>query len=167
MTMQLTAVAQRTDTTQAARYVASRVLGDLLSIHEKFGVSTVADLHDLAHDLEVGLAHDCLSELRLYLTAVGAVQPSRVYVYKRVAAGSFAPSAHSGRIERSRELVGGSLEYEVSLRDRETWERLKQTGQLRKYWRPCNGRSTSGMTAKADGGYASGDLSLQRTVFTR
>lgn len=166
--MQRTMVMQRTETTEAAaQFVGRRVFGDLRSIHEKFGMSTLVELKNLAHDLEVGLAHDCLSELRLYLTAVGAEQPSRVYVYERVAAGSFAPSAHSGRIERSRELVGGRLEYEVSLRDRETWERLKRTGQLRKYWRPCNGRSTSGMTAKADGGYASGELGLARTMYTR
>lgn len=165
--MQLTAVAQRTDTAQDARHVSTRVLGDLLSIHEKFGVSTAAELRDLAHDLEVGLAHDCLAELRLYLTAVGDHEPSRVYVYRRVGVGSFAPSPHSGRIERSSDLVGGRLEYEISLRDRKTWEDLKLAGQLRISWRPCNGRSTSGMTAKADGGYSSGELGLSRTMYTR
>lgn len=165
--MQRTMVVQRTDTAQDARYVTSRFLGDLLSIHEKFGMSTVAKLQDLAHDIELGLTHDCLSELRLYLTAVGADEPSRVYVYERVAAGSFAPSAHSGRIERSRALTGGSLEVEISLRNKEIWARLEQTGQLRRSWQPCNGRSTTGMTAKANGGYASGELSLARTMYTR
>ena len=165
--MQRTMVAQRTDTAQAVRYVTSRILGDLLSIHEKFGMSTVAELQDLAHDLELGLTHDCLSELRLYLAAAGADEPSRVYVYERVAAGSFAPSAHSGRIERSRELLDGRLEYQVSLRDRETWEHLKHTDQLRIRWLPCKRRSTSGMTERADGGYASGELSLARTMYTR
>lgn len=166
--MQRTMLAQRTETTEAAaQFVGRRVFGDLRSIHEKFGMSTLAELTNLAHDLEVGLAHDCLSELRLILFPRGAYRPSRIYVYKRVAIGSFAPSDHSGRIERSKELVGGNLGYEVFVRDMGTWEYLKQTGQLWISWQPCGGESTSGMAAKADGGYASGELGLARTMYTR
>lgn len=167
--MQRTAALQRADTTQAVCYVNRRVLGDLSSIHEKFGMSTVSELNDLAHDLEVGLACDCLSELRLFLYRPGAYQPSRVYIYRRTAIGSFSPSNHSGRIQRSAELAGGRLEYEVRLRDEnaDAWDSLREEGRLRIPWQPCNGRSLSGMTAKADGGYASGELGLSRTMYTR
>lgn len=165
--MQRTTAFQRTDTTQAAGYVSRRVLGDLSSIHEKFGMSTGSELNDLAHDLEVGLARDCLSELRLFLYQPSASQPSRAYTYRRTAVGSFSPSNHSGRIQRSTELVGGWLEYEVTLRDENTWDSLRSEGQLRLNWQPCNRRSLSGMTAKADGGYVSGELGLSRTMYTR
>ena len=164
--MQRTMTVQRTDTTQAARYVSSRVLGDLLSIHEKFGMSTERELRALAHDLEIGLAHDCLSNLRLFLYSLWSSQPIRVYIYERVAIGSFASSPHSGRIARSAELVGGRIEYEVGLRDRLKWEELKRYDLLVLSWNPCRGRSTAGMTAAADGGYASGELGFSRTMYT-
>ena len=163
----LTRTASGTDTTQAVRYLGNRVLGDLLSIHEKFSMGEEWELRALAHDVEVGLAHDCLSELRLFLYAVGSQDPTRVYVYERVAAGVFSASTHSGRIARSRELMGGRIEYEVGLRSRLTWDELKAEGQLRLSWSPCVGRSVAGMSATADGGYASGGLGLSRTVYTR
>ena len=165
--MSATRTISRTDTTQAARYVGARVWGDLQSIHEKFSMGLLENLADLAHDIQVGLAHDCLDELRLFLYPPGVLQPGRVYKYERVAAGTFAPSSHSGRIERSHELIGGRLEYEVTPGDREMWERLKRSGQLRISWRRCTGRSIVGMTERADGGYAKGDLGLSRTVYTR
>ena len=165
--MQRTATVQRTDTTQAARYVSSRVLGDLLSIHEKFHMDTERRMKALAHDMEVGLIYDCLSELRLFLYSQWSTQPIRVYIYERVARGSFAPSPHSGRIARSSELIGGRIEYEVGLRDRSMWEALKSRHQLRLPWSSCSGRSTVGMSAAADGGYASGELGFSRTMYTR
>ena len=164
--MQRTTARQMTDTALAARYVAHRVLGDLLSIHEKFRMNTETEMRNLAHDIESGLAYDCLNSLSLFLYPFGGYQPHRVYVYRRVAAGSFAPSPHSGRIDRSSLLVGGRLEYEVSLRNRETWHRLQQAGQLRIPWRSCYGRSTAGMSEQNDGGYTSGDLALSRTCLT-
>lgn len=162
-----TRTASQTDTTQAARYVSARVWGDLRSIHEKFCMGTLNELADLAHDVQVGLAHDCVAELRLFLYQPGASQPSRGYIYERVVAGSFAPSSHSGRIGRSRDLVGGRIDYEVKLRSRATWERLKSQGLLRIPWRPCTGQSTSGMTARADGGYAKGEVAFSRTALVR
>lgn len=165
--MQRTIVVQRTDTTEAARYVSDRVLGDLLSIHEKFGMSTEGEMKALAHDVELGLAHDCLSALRLFLYSPSGGQPARVYIYERVAVGSFAASPHSGRIARSWELVGGKIEYEVSLQDRSVWEKLKASNQLHLPWNYCRGRSISGMTATANGGYTSGDLGFSRTIYTR
>lgn len=164
--MQRTMTVQRTDTTQAARYVSSRVLGDLLSIHEKFGMGTEWEMRALAHDLEIGLAHDCLSNLRLFLYSLWSSQPIRVYIYERVASGTFASSPHSGRIVRSSELVGGRIEYEVGLLDRLKWEDLKRYDLLHLSWNPCRGRSTAGMTAAADGGYASGELGFSRTMYT-
>ena len=162
-----TRTASRTDTTQAARYVSDRVLGDLRSIHENFDIGTLGEMNDLAHDVRVGLTHDCLAELRLFLYAPSALQHTRSYVYKRVAVGSFGPSSHSGRIERSPQLVGGSIKYEVTPRDQKTWNWLKDDGRLRISWRSCIGRSLSGMRARADGGYAKSDLGLSRTVYTR
>ena len=159
--------AQRTDTTQAARYVSRRVLGDLLSINEKFEMGTETTMRKLAHDVEVGLAYDCLSELRLFLYSLWSNQPIRVYIYERVASGSFAPSPHSGRVARSSELIGGRIEYEVGLRNRPKWEYLKRNHQLRLSWSPCTGQSTAGMIATADGGYASGELGFSRTMYTR
>lgn len=165
--MQGTMTAQRTGTALAARYVSSRVLGDLLSIHEKFHIGTKKEMRDLVHDLELGLVHDCLSSLRLCLYTSLGHSPTRVYVYERVAIGSFAPSSHSGRITYSPELFRGKIEYEISLRDRSKWEALKLGGQLQLIWSPCNRQSIAGMTATADGGYASGDLGLSRTMYMR
>ena len=165
--MQRTMTVQRTDTTQAARYVSRRVLGDLLSIHEKFDMNSESEMRKLVHDVELGLVHDCLSHLRLFLYPPRSSQPIRVYIYERVASGSFAPSPHSGRIARSSELIGGRIRYEVGLRDRPTWEYLKHHRQLHLSWSPCKGQSTAGMTAVADGGYASGELGFSRTMYTR
>ena len=152
----------QTDTTQAARYVGARILGDLLSIHEKFGMGNRRELEDLAHDVQVGLA-----KLRLLLHPRWDSQPGRVYEYERADAGSFAPSSHSGRIERSRELEGGALDYQVTLRDSGRWWRLKATGELRIPWVRGVSRSLAGMIAKADGGYARAHLGVSRTVYTR
>lgn len=165
--MLTTRTISQTDTTQAARYVSDRVLGDLLSIHEKFDMGTLSEMKRLAHDVRVGLAHDCLAELRLFLYPPSALQHSRAYIYERVGVGSFGPSPHSGRIERSSQLIGGRIEFEVTPHDRETWDRLKDDGKLRISWRPCIGRSMDGMTAKADGGYAKSDLAFSRTAYTR
>lgn len=163
--MQLTRTAQKTDTTEAARFVANRVLGDLLSIHEKFLMSTEREMRNLAHDIEVGLANDCLEALSLFLYPKGCQDPHTAYLYRRVAPGSFSSSAHSGRIVRCSMLVGGGLQFEVSLRNRATWDQLKPN--LKISWRPCVGRSTAGMSANADGGYASGELGFARTHLRR
>ena len=164
--MQRTMTMPRTDTTQAARYVANRVLGDLLAIREKFGVSTDRELRDLAHDLEIGLRHDCLNKLSLFLFPRGWDNPHTAYIYDRVAPGSFRASPHSGRIARCSILVGGSLSYEVNLRDADTWDRLKAR-DLRITWSPCVGQSTHGMCAKSNGGYTSGDLGFSRAYLRR
>lgn len=164
--MQLTTTMPRTDVTQAARYLGNRVLGDLLAIREKFGVSTERELRDLAHDVEIGLRHDCLNSLSLFLFPKGWVIPHTAYVYHRVAPGTFRASSRSGRIARCSMLVGGSLSYEVSLRDKDTWYILNARS-LRIAWSPCVGQSTDGMFAKSDGGYASGDLGFSRTCLRR
>ena len=163
--MQSTLTRQKTDTL-AARRVAHRVLGDLLSIHEKFRMNTEAGMRNLAHDIEIGLAYDCLNSLSLFLYPSGGHLPHRVYVYRRVAAGSFSASPHSGRIGRDSLLVGGPFEYEVTLRDRETWNWLKQSALLRIPWTACHGRPTAGMSAHNDGGYTSGELAFSRTCLT-
>ena len=64
-------------------------------------------------------------------------------------------------------LIGGRLEYIVTLRDRPTWNRLKQEGKLRITWSPGSGPTTTGMTLRNDGGYASGTIGLGRTCLTR
>lgn len=163
--MQRTRTIQQTETTtHAARYISTRILGDLLSIHEKFNISTKEELIDLAHDVQIGLAHDCLSDLRLFLYPPGIYEPSRIYVYRRVDVGSFAPSNHSGRIQRSGELDGGRINYEVTLRDVTAWNNLRD--RLRISWCPCNGRSIYGTVATTDGGYVSGGLGVSRTMYT-
>ena len=163
----LTRTISQTDTTQAARYVGTRVLGDLLSIHEKFGMGNWRELEDLVHDVQVGLEYDCLAELWLFLYPPWASQPGRVYEYKRTEPGHFAASRHSGRIERSRDLEGGRIGYQVVLHNRDMWERLKATGRLRLHWVQSTGLSVAGMTARADGGYARAHLGLSRTVYNR
>lgn len=165
--MQHTATAQRTDTAAAAHRVARRVHGDLLAIHERFDMETESNLANLAHDVQVGLEHDCISQLKLFLYQKGATAPTRAYVYDRAAPGSFAPSSHSGNIERNTSLVGGELKYEIFLRDREIWEKLKKDGKLRISWSPCEGRSTAGMKSRIDGGYTSGEIGLSRACFSR
>ena len=165
--MQRTATQQRTDTTEAVRYIRNRVLGDLIAIHDKFGMATEQLMYSLSHDVGVGLLYDCIESLRLFLYRSGWYEPHRAYVYHRVAPGSFDSSPHSGRIARDRDLVGGRLEFEVYLRYPELWESLKQKGLLCISWGPCSGRSTQSMTARADGGYASGDIGFSRTCFSR
>ena len=160
--MQRTRTMSETDTTQAARFVSNRITGDLLSIHEKFGMKTERELRQLAHDIEIGLRHDCLESLSLFLYPPGwSSTVHTAYIYRRAAPGSFAPSPHSGRIERCSRLVGGSMRYEVRLRCRDTWAALKP--QLLISWAPCVGQTTHGMSATADGGYASGQLGMSRT----
>ena len=162
--MQRTMTAARTDAA-AARFVSSRVLGDLLSIREKFSMSSDREVRDLAHDIELGLAWDCLNALNLFLYPPGWRLPHTAYIYRRVAPGSFEVSPHSGRIARCTILVGGTLKFEVSLRHRDVWETLKP--QLRISWSPCTAQSTANMSAKADGGYASGELGFARTHLRR
>ena len=159
--MQRTRTMAQTDTTQAARYVSNRIRGDLLSIHEKFGMNTVSELGRLAHDIEVGLRHDCLDSLSLFLYPPGWHTPHTAYIYSRAAPGSFELSPHSGRIARCSILVGGFLRYEVRLRCSATWEALKP--QLLIPWAPCVRQTTHGMSATADGGYASGQIGMSRT----
>lgn len=165
--MQRTATRQRTDTTEAVRYVQNRVLGDLLAINEKFELRSEQDMRDLAHDVGLGLFYDCLESLRLFLYRSRWYEPHRAYVYYRSAPGSFDSSPHSGRIAWDGDLVGGRLEFEVYPRNQALWESLKQKGLLCINWGPCSGRSTQGMTARADGGYASGDIGFSRTCFAR
>lgn len=165
--MQRTILQQKTDTNLAARRVARRVLGDLLAIHEKFDMDTESNVRNLAHDLELGLAHDCIESLKLFLYRKGATAPRRAYQYERVAAGSFSASAHSGRIVLDTLLVGGRLEFEVRLRDRKKWESLKADGNPLIRWGPCDGRSMSGMSSSSNGGYTSGSIGFARTCFTQ
>ena len=164
--MQRTLNRQRTETTEAVRFVESRVLGDLLAIHEKFRMGAEDSMRSLAHDVGVGLRHDCLECLRLFLFPRFGYEPHRAYVYHRAAPGSFDHSPHSGRIARDGSLVDGRFEFEVWLRDRLSWEQLKREGRLRIPWGPCVGRSTRGMCVRPDGGYASGDVALSRTYLT-
>ena len=159
--MQQTRVMQTTDTTQAARYVTNRVRGDLRSIHEKFGMSSLSEIGNLADDIELGLCRDCLNGLSLFLYPHGWSTPHTAYKYERVAPGSFEHSAHSGRIVRCNLLVNGHLGFEVTLRDRQTWARLRPWLKIK--WVSCTGTSTAGMAGVADGGYASGDLGFSRT----
>ena len=164
--MQRTMVAQRTDTAQDVRYVSNRVLGDLLSIHEKFGMATESSMRALAHDVQVALTYDCISALRLLLYPPGWTVALRVYDYQRVAPGSFEASPHSGRIERCALLVGGSITFEVSVKDTEIWDRLSSNQEFALNWRSTQGTSLSGLRATANGGYGAGDVALARTVYT-
>lgn len=163
--MQQTRVMQTTDTAQAARYVTNRVRGDLRAIHEKFNMSSLREIQNLADDVELGLSYDCLNRLSLFLYPPGRSTPHTAYIYKRVAPGSFEPSAHSGRIVRCNLLVDGYLEFEVGLRDSSKWASLRK--QLKINWVSCIGTSTTGMTQAADGGYASGELGFSRTYLRR
>ena len=161
--MQRTRARSETDITQAARRVSNRVRGDLLSIHEKFRMSTQQELLKLAHDICIGLEYDCLESLLLFLYPPGWSAPLTAYEYCRAAPGSFGQSRHSGRIERCSRLVGGALRYEVRPRCRDTWDALKP--RFRIGWTPCNGTTMQGMAASPDGGYASGNLGLSRTRY--
>ena len=165
--MQRTTTAERTNTGVAARRVGRRVRGDLLAIHERFDMRTAKHLEDLAHDIQVGLEHDCISEFKLFLYKKGASEPTRAYTYRRTAPGSFAPSEHSGNIARNSSLVGGRLDYEVWPRSGGKWDQLKKAGKLRIGWSPCTGRSTAGMTSAADGGHASGQIGFARDCLSR
>ena len=162
-----TTTVSTTDTTAAARFVGNRVLGDLLSIHEKFSMGTEQELRNLAYDVTLGLVHDCLDRLSLFLYPISWTEPHTAYVYERTAPGSFTPSTRSGRIERCSMLVGGTLDYQLSLRQRDVWEELKRRGLLKIGWKPCLGQSTAGMTSRTDGGYASGNIGFSRNHLRR
>ena len=161
--MPQTASRARTSTREAVRYVANRILGDLLAIHEKFRVPSESLLRSLAHDVSVGLYYDCLESLHLFLYRDGSPVPRRAYVYRRVAPSSFEHSPHSGRIASDPSLVDGRLDFEVQLRDSAVWDDLQKEGSFRIAWGPCIGQSTAGMYVRADGGYASGSVGLSRT----
>lgn len=163
--MQHTRTKQRTDTTQAARYVTNRLRGDLRAIHEKFNMSSMNELMNLAGDIELGLSHDCLSGLSLFLYPPAWTEPLTAYIYERVAPRSFAHSPHSGRIARCAPLIGDRLTFEVTLLDSNTWASLKP--RLKINWISCTGTSTAGMAATSDGGYASGELGFSRTRLQR
>ena len=165
--MQLTMSRQRTDTDVAVRYVTNRVLGDLLAVQDRLGESGTDTIRSLAHDVGVGLLHDCLDSLSLFLFCRGQSDPNYVYVYRRAGPGSFEASPHSGRITRDHELSGGALDFELGIRDRSTWDDLKQRGELLIRWQTCVGRSMEGMSARPDGGYASGEVGLSRTFYSR
>lgn len=160
-----TRLMQTSDTRQAARYVTNRVRGDLRAIHEKFNMSSLREIQNLADDVELGLSYDCLSRLSLFLYPSGWSAPHTAYIYNRVAPGSFEPSAHSGRIVRCNLLVNGRLEFEVGLRDPEMWSDLRE--RLKINWVSCLGTSTTGMSLAADGGYASGELAFSRNYLRR
>ena len=167
MMMQRTTAVSMIDTRAAARFVGNRVLGDLLSIHEKFGMGTEHELRNLAYDVTLGLLHDCLDRLSLFLYPISWTAPHTAYVYERTAPGSFTPSSRSGRIERCSILVGGTLDYEVNLRKLDVWEDLKRRGLLKIGWQPCVGQSMAGMTRRTDGGYASGNIGFSRDHLRR
>ena len=167
MMMQRTITDSTIDSRAAARFVGNRVLGDLLSINEKFGMRTEQELRSLAYDVTLGLLHDCLDRLSLFLYPISWTQPHTAYVYERTAPGSFTPSSRSGRIERCSMLVGGTLHYEISLIERHIWDELARAGHLKLAWKPCAGQSTTGMTSRTDGGYASGDIGFARNHLRR
>lgn len=158
-----------TDTDLAARRVSRRVHGDLDSMIEKLAVTSATDISSLVHDLRVGIAHDCIELLSVFLYQKGADRDElhRVYEYQRVARGTFEESAHSGRITYEQALAGGRIEFEVTPRNRAAWDKLKTDGELEIPWSPCTGRSSAGMTLSADGGYGSGTIGLARSCRTR
>lgn len=162
-----TLATQRTNTTQDARYLARRVLGDLLSIHEKFDIGTVRRMRDLAHDLEIGLDYGCVTTFRIFLYPQGESVPSHCYHYERASVGVFQERTHSGGITRAPSLRHGWHRCEIRLSAPDVWYDLRQRGALRLPWSSCVGISTAGMTSSTDGGYASGALGVSRTLFTR
>lgn len=162
-----TAATQRTSTTQDAQFVARRVRGDLLSIHEKFGIGTERLMCDLAHDLELGLYHGCVATFRVFLYPPSSSDPSHCYHYERANVDTFQVRPHSGGIARAPSLLRGRHRCEIELSDAGTWDQLRRQGRLRRPWRSRVGTSTDGMTSSTDGGYASGALGVSRTLFTR
>ena len=166
-----TLLTQRTaaDTDLAAQRVSRRVHGDLDSMIEKLAISSATDISSLTHDLRVGIAHDCVEFLSVFLYQKGADpdEPHRVYEYRRVARGTFEESAHSGRIPYDPVLAGGRIEFELTPRNRVVWDKLKNDGKLEIPWSQCKGRSTAGMTLSADGGYGAGTIGLARSCRTR
>ena len=165
--MQRTETRQRTNTTEAVRYIQNRILGDLLAINEKFELRSEQHMRDLAHDVGEGLFYDCLDRFSVFLYRPYCDEPHRAYRYRRVAPGSFDHSLHSGRIVRDNSLVGGRFESEISPKDRFQWEELKRQRKLILNWMPCRGRSTAGMSERTNGGYESGAVGVSRTYLTR
>lgn len=157
------------DTDLAAQRVSRRVRGDLDSMIEKLAVTSATNVSNLVHDLRVGIAHDCIELLSMFLYQKGADrdEPHRVYEYRRVARGEFEESTHSGRITYDAALAGGRIEFEITPRNRAVWDSLKSDGKLEIAWSQCNGRSTAGMTHSADGGYGAGAIGLARSCRTR
>lgn len=163
--MQRTLLRERSRTEEDALCVGRRILGDLLSIHGKFGIETEAHMRALAHDVSLGLVFDCLNKLSVFLYAAYCSTPAAAYIYSRVAPGSFEASPHSGRIQRDSRLIGGWMKTEISIRHWESWNAL--AGVVKLPWSSCLPQSTAGMVSSQSGGYASGNVGMSRTHFVR
>ena len=163
--MELTRQVTASRTEEDALWVGRRILGDLLAIHEKFGIATEGYMRGLASDISLGLVADCLDSLTLFLYEPYGIDPVAAYKYTRSAPSTFAASPHSGRIQRDSRLIGGRMEAEVTFRNKTTWNSLAHQFSLT--WTHCVGQSIAGMIATANGGYAAGNVGMSRTYYSR
>ena len=161
--MQKTALRTMEITGQDAARVARRLLGDLLAIHETYGMGTESYFQDLAHDLEMGLYHRCLTTIRFRLFPTGSAIEDEILVYE-VVDGEIVSSSHSGRLVYNPRLDGGRFQVHVTYCN--GWNALKG-GTLKLNWTEGDAPSTAAMTATPDGGYGSGALRVSRTAFRR
>ena len=153
-----------TITEQDAAFVSRRLLGDLLSVHEDYGMESWGYFVDLAHDLELGLYHECVSKALFMLYKKDSTVEEEILVYT-VEDREFTPSSHSGRLPFNADLVGGWFNAHVT--KSAGWDDLETKNKFRLNWTPRAAPSTAGMTAASDGGYSSGALRVSRTAYRR
>ena len=157
---------ERTTVAANAAKLARRLRGDLQALHRLYEVSTESYLGDLAHDIEVALANECIARLRLGLVdAAGVLR--EVYDYEVSNSGDLVPAPHSGRFEFNSGLQGSSLTFRLTPSRRPAWEQLKKDGRLRIGWTTASDLDTSGMGTSDDGAYTAGNLALIRRRLTR
>lgn len=156
----------RSRTKDAAR-IARKFLGDLQALERLYEIGAPDYLRDMAHDLELGLLHACISHVRLCFFPQTSDEPVAVFHYAVTASGDLAAAPHSGRFRFDARLRDCRFTMRVTPSDSKKWSTLKASGELAIRWTSANALDMSGMVATDDGAYTAGDLALVRSAYLR
>ena len=151
--------------TEDAQKVARKFLGDLQALERLYEIGDDDHLRNMAHDLEVGLVHNCISHVRLCFLDTGTDKPIAVYHYAVSPSGNLTAALHSGRFRFDARLHYSRFTIQVTPSNSQKWEELKRDGSLCLRWSPANVLDLSGLVVRDDGAYTAGDLALRRSAY--